>query len=77
MYACSQKLHIIMDFATGGDLAGHIDKRAETSEHFSEEVMHTIQCTECVTEICRQTIRRFGAGLLQAVAFLHKNHVLQ
>jgi serine/threonine protein kinase len=54
-----EKLHIIMDLANGGDLAGHIEKRAKTGEHYSEEA-----------------IRHFGAGLLQAVAFLHRNHVL-
>merc|ERR1711865_137296 len=54
-----ENLYIVMDFATGGDLARHIDERAKTRAHYSEE-----------------TTRQVGAGLLQAVGFLHQNHIL-
>ena len=78
MYACSQKLHIIMELATGGDLAGHIEKRAKTGEHYSEEVTHVASSAQTARiDLFLQAIRHFGAGLLQAVAFLHRNHVLQ
>ena len=44
-----------MDFATGGDLAGHIEKRAKTGEHYSEEVTHATSSaqTVCLTFVFR------------------------
>ena len=75
---CSQNLYIVMDLANGGDLAGHIKERARTGEHYSEEVRHVASSAQTARiDLFLQAIRHFGAGLLQAVAFLHRNHVLQ
>ena len=75
---CSQNLYIVMDLANGGDLAGRIKERARTGERYSEEVRHVASSAQTARiDLFLQAIRHFGAGLLEAVAFLHKNHVLQ
>ena len=67
-----------MDLANGGLLAGHIKERARTGEHYSEEVTHVASSAQTARiNLFLQAIRHVGAGLLQAVAILHKNHVLQ